>query len=97
MADPGIREALRAKTQQAQHHAQDVRADAQAQRERTRVRREAETEAVDAARAALHVTAEELECRRCGAVWSADAIRAAVRRRPGCLFCGGPLVEATSD
>jgi len=53
--------------------------------------REAERLAVEAARAEVGPAESFLHCRRCNAVWRADAVAEAVRGEPRCLLCGGPL------
>jgi hypothetical protein len=91
--------ALAAKAALARRHAWELRAQAAEQTLRARHLRAAEAEAVAAARAEIPADAEYLSCRRCGAIWAAEAIRQSTRRRPGCLICGGRLqrAEAPAD
>jgi ElaB/YqjD/DUF883 family membrane-anchored ribosome-binding protein len=90
-------EAVRAKADLARRHAEEIRGKAKQQRARAREQREAEARAVTAAAAAADTDAELLYCARCRATWRAEEVRAATRRKPGCLMCGGPLAPAPND
>ena len=85
-------DALRAKAEQARRHAAELREGARGQREHAAEQRDAEASAVEAARARETLPGELLFCPRCNATWTADAVREATRRRPGCLLCGGQLM-----
>jgi rubrerythrin len=85
------RAAIRAKAEQAIRHAKELRAEAAEQRLRTQAQRELEQRATAAARSQAPIDATSLSCGRCGAVWEGSEILDAMRRRPVCLLCGGPL------
>jgi hypothetical protein len=84
-------DALRAKSEQARRHAEDVRDGARGQHERAAEQREAEARAVEAARERDALPGPLVFCVRCNATWTAEAVREATRRRPSCLLCGGPV------
>jgi hypothetical protein len=87
--DPG--EALRAEVELAKRQNQDVRARARVQRERADRLRGARREGLAAAKSKLASAESSFRCRRCNAVWEADAVAETMRREPRCLLCGGPL------
>ena len=87
--DPG--EALRAQTELALGHADEVRGRARAELERSAKLRAAEREAPEAAKSRIPPDAEFLSCSRCSAVWRADAVAEVMRREARCLLCGGLL------
>jgi hypothetical protein len=90
-------DAVRAKAQLARRHADEVRAQAQAQRTRAIAQRKAEARAVQAVRDAAQLDGALVRCTRCNAVWRTEAVKEAMRRRSACLLCGGTLVAAPDD
>jgi hypothetical protein len=90
-------EALRAKAEQAKRHAKSQVDEAREQRVRATEQREAEEQAVDAARESVELDGPLLQCVRCAAIWRREAIVEATRRHQVCLMCGGPLVPAEDD
>jgi hypothetical protein len=89
LGDPG--EALRAQAQLAKRHAEQLCAEAARQQERARTQCAADEAVAMAAWNAAHIEADALHCPRCNAVWRSEAVKEAMRLRPGCLLCGGPL------
>ena len=85
------KEALRAEVELAKRQSEKVRARARAEQERSENLRAPEREAVEAAKARVRSSEGSLRCRRCNAVWRADAVAESMRREPLCLLCGGPL------
>jgi hypothetical protein len=87
--DPG--EALRAEVELAKRQNEDVRARARVQRERAERLRAAQREGSATAKSKIGSAESSFRCRRCNAVWGADAVAETMRREPRCLLCGGPL------
>jgi rubrerythrin len=84
-------EALRAEVERAKHQNEKVRARARAEQERAAKLRDADREGVEAARSKVESAGGAFRCRRCNAVWEAEAVAETMRREPRCLLCGGPV------